>query len=91
MVRPEPQQLLAEIDAYCASAGIAPATLTTRALNDGKTYERLRAGGQCLPRTMAKIRAYMAAHPASAAEKAPAPGNPEQNPRPARAPEAVAG
>jgi hypothetical protein len=59
----EKQRLLAEIDAYCDAAGIRPATLTSRALNDGNTYKRLSAGGRCWPETMAKIRAYMAANP----------------------------
>ena len=52
--------LLTEMRAFAAKAGISVATLSTRAAGDGKFYSRIEAGGQALPRTVAKVRAYMA-------------------------------
>ncbi|MEC9432137.1 MAG: hypothetical protein VYD87_04440 [Pseudomonadota bacterium] len=37
-------------------------------MNDGKLFARLQSGGQCLPRTMDRVRAYMAANPPAEAE-----------------------
>lgn len=60
--------LLAEIRAYCAAvqaAGgrIQPSTFGNYAVGDARFVARLEAGGQCLPRTMARVRQYMAKHP----------------------------
>lgn len=55
--------LLFEIDAYCEAIGIKPTTLGRYAVNDGGFVARIRAGGQCLPRTAQKVRAYMLANP----------------------------
>ena len=54
------QTLLAEMRAYAERHGMSVATLSTRAAKDGKFYARIAAGGQALPRTVAKVRAYMA-------------------------------
>jgi hypothetical protein len=61
------QNLLAEMRAYAARHGISVATLSTRAAKDGKFYARLAAGGQALPRTVERVRAYMAASDEAAA------------------------
>ena len=55
--------LLIEIETYCSAVGIKPTTLGRYAVNDGGFVSRLEAGGQCLPRTAQKVRAYMAANP----------------------------
>lgn len=57
------EQLLADIRAYCARVGISTATFGAYALNDSGFMARLAAGGECLPRTEARVRDYIAAHP----------------------------
>ena len=52
--------LLDDIVAFIARADMAESTFGKRAANDGKLVARLRAGGQCLPRTEKAIRDYMA-------------------------------
>ena len=54
--------LVTEARAFCARNGITLATLSCYAVNDGKFFDRLISGSQCLPRTMANVRAYMAEH-----------------------------
>lgn len=55
--------LLDEIDVYCAAVGIAGKTLTRRVLNNSKLYDRLKAGRECLPSTMGRLRRYMRENP----------------------------
>lgn len=60
--------LVADIRAYCAAvqaAGgrIQPSTLGSYAVGDARFVARLEGGGQCLPRTMARVRQYMADNP----------------------------
>lgn len=63
------ENLITDIKAYCAKAGITPATFGTYAVRDGKLLSRLekqgRAGraGQCLPSTEKKIRGFMDQNP----------------------------
>lgn len=66
------KQLLADIHTYCARAGISTATFGSYALNDSGFVARLEAGGECLPRTEARVRGYIAAHPDHAVRLAPA-------------------
>lgn len=66
------EDFLSEAEAYCARVGIKPATLGCYATNDTRLFTRLQSGGECLPRTMAKVRAYMAANSPKAAD-VPAP------------------
>lgn len=67
---PEISRLLADIDAYCAERGIRPSTFGRLAANDGKFYDRLKGGGDCLQRTIARVRRYMRENP-PAADPAP--------------------
>lgn len=55
----EKQQFLTEVAAFCERVGMAETTFGFRALNDGKTIPRLRAGGRCWPETIAKARTFM--------------------------------
>ena len=55
--------ILSEIDAYCAKAGISPTTLGRLAGQGGTFYTNLRSGKRSWPETIAKVRAYMAANP----------------------------
>jgi hypothetical protein len=57
------KQLLSEAEAYCGAAGIKLATLGYYATNDTRLFARLRSGGECLPRTAEKVRAYMRDNP----------------------------
>jgi len=54
-------ELLSEIDAFTSAAQIAPATFGTRAVNDGKFVDRIRAGGNLTVATIDRVRSYMAA------------------------------
>lgn len=56
--------LLNEIRDYCDRVGIKPTTFGVYAAGDGKLVKRLESGGQCLPRTVERIRAYIADNPA---------------------------
>jgi hypothetical protein len=66
------KQLLSEAEAYCEAAGIKLATLGYYATNDTRLFARLQAGGECLPRTAAKVRAYMRDNPPKSAARAAA-------------------
>ncbi len=63
------KQLKAEIDAYCAAAGISPATLGSRAGQGGHFYKRLSAGKRSWPETIEAVRRYMQDHPPEAAKR----------------------
>jgi hypothetical protein len=62
--------LRSEIDAYCEAAGLQPSTVCHRAVGNGHLHKRLELGGECLPRTVEKLRAYMRANPPKSAERA---------------------
>ncbi len=64
--------LLNEIDSYCAETGMSPTTFGAYAVRDGKLVGRLRRGGEVLPRTAAKIRAFIEANPPTSDKKAEA-------------------
>lgn len=57
------EDFLSEAEAYCAQAGIKLATLGYYANSDTRLFSRLQSGGECLPRTMEKVRAYMRDNP----------------------------
>jgi hypothetical protein len=48
---------------YCATRQIKLATLGRYACDDKALFTRLEAGGQCYPKTIDRVRAYMADHP----------------------------
>ncbi len=64
-------ELLAELGSYCRDAQIAETTFGRLAVNDGKLISRLRDGGRITSRTLDRLRAYIADHPAEAAEHEP--------------------
>ena len=57
------EQLIADIERYLAERNMKPGTFGNYAVGDGKFLKRIKRGGQCLPSTEAKIRAFMAEHP----------------------------
>lgn len=68
------QDFINEARAYCAARGIKLATLGRYAVDDKELFPRLLRGGQCLPRTMDRVRAYMSDHPHTPShDAAPAP------------------
>ena len=58
--------LIARIEAFATDRGIAPATVTSRAVGNSRLYARLQQGGGCSIRIAAKLLAYMAQEPAKA-------------------------
>lgn len=48
---------------FCAARGIKLSTLGRYAVGDRTLFDRLETGGQCLPRTMQRVRTYMAENP----------------------------
>jgi hypothetical protein len=63
----EREQLLQAIDDYAAASGLSPKTVCQYAVKGSNLYDRLRAGGECLPRTARKIMSYIASNPPGAA------------------------
>ena len=57
------EQFISEIHSYCARAGMSASAFGLAAMNDHKFVGRLEAGGQCLPRTMQRVRAFMESNP----------------------------
>ena len=57
------ENLIAEIKQYCDQRKMGLGTFGAYAVGDGKFVTRLINGGQCLPSTEAKVRAFMAANP----------------------------
>jgi hypothetical protein len=64
------EQFLKECLDYCEARGLKHSTFGTYAASDGKFLQRLEDGGQCLPSTMERVRAYMAANPAQSLPQA---------------------
>lgn len=55
--------LIQAIESYAAARGIAPATVTSRAVGNSRLYRNLKNGGGCNLIVAERLRAYMAAHP----------------------------
>lgn len=70
-VAPSPsatEALLAEIESYCAASGIAETTFGQKAVKNWRLVESLRSGKCVTLRTADRVRAFIAAQKASAAE-----------------------
>lgn len=57
------EDFLNECREYCRRRDIKLTTLGRYAVRDGDLFPRLERKGQCLPRTMDKVRQYMREHP----------------------------
>lgn len=55
--------LITEIEKYALSQGIAPATVTSRAVQNSRLYHRMKDGGGCNLIIAERLRAYIAANP----------------------------
>ena len=53
------QQLLAEIDAYLASSGMAATTFGKRAANNSQVVDRMREGSSVTLKTADRIRQFI--------------------------------
>lgn len=57
------QAIIAEVNAYCARAGIQPSTLAVRVLGNSRFFDRYRRREEKAAQDAEKLRAYMAANP----------------------------
>ena len=59
------EHLIAESARYCAARGISLSRLAKLAVNDGKFFRRIEAGGDFGIRTYDRFMAYLRDHPIS--------------------------
>lgn len=52
--------IISEIEAFAAARGIAPATVTSKAVGNSRLYHRMKEGGGCTIKIAEKLREYMA-------------------------------
>lgn len=52
-------KLISRIEAYAAERGIAPATVTSRAVGNSRLYHRLKRGGGCTLDVADRLAAFM--------------------------------
>lgn len=60
------QHIIQRIRDYAAQTGLAPATVTGRAVGNSRLYDRLSHGGDCTTEIAAKLFSYMDNHPPKA-------------------------
>ena len=60
--------IVTEIEDHAAARGLAPATITSRAVRNSRLYRHLKAGGDCTTRTVQRLRDYIASNPPNANE-----------------------
>lgn len=65
------EALILEIEAFAERHGIAPATVTSRAVSNSRLYRRMKEGGGCNVIVAEKLRAYMATELAPQTRGAP--------------------
>lgn len=58
-------QLIDAIEAHALRRGIAPATVTSRAVENSRLYHRLKAGGDCTTGIAERILAFIASDTAT--------------------------
>jgi hypothetical protein len=63
----EKAEFIAEIEKYCKEAGISPATLCGRVLDNNRVYRRLKGGYGCSVDSYFALKNYMKNNPAGAA------------------------
>lgn len=59
----ESKDIIKIIDDYAAQSGLKPSTICQYALRTHRLYDRLKAGGECLPSTAKKLIAWVKANP----------------------------
>lgn len=63
MVPMSTADLINEIEVYAKASDLAPATVVSRAVSNGRLYGRLKKGYGCHLDTACRIREYMSKHP----------------------------
>lgn len=61
--------LIQKIERYAAARGIAPATVTSRAVGNSRLYRNLKQGGGCTLEIAERLVSYIAANPVSDPEE----------------------
>ncbi|SMO63925.1 hypothetical protein [Paracoccus laeviglucosivorans] len=56
------QDLIEAIEQFSRRSGIAPATVTGRAVANSRLYQRMKAGGSCTMDVAARVMAFIAAN-----------------------------
>jgi hypothetical protein len=56
------REIITEIEMFAKSRGLAPATVTSRAVSNSRLYDRLLNGGDCTTEVAARLRSYIATH-----------------------------
>lgn len=56
-------KLVSDIDDYCAKKPMSATAFGRNAMNDPGFVHRIRSGGECLPRTVERVRSFMLANP----------------------------
>jgi hypothetical protein len=55
-------EILEAKNLYCSLTGLAPATVATKAVNDGKFFDRLESGGDITSRMHKKVMTWFKEH-----------------------------
>jgi len=53
------EKLISDIEAFAARNGIAPATVTSRAVGNSRLYHRLKSGSSCTLTIAERLKDYM--------------------------------
>lgn len=53
-------EIISEIEAFAAKHGIAPATVTSRAVGNSRLYKRMVDGGDCTTEIAGRLRDFIA-------------------------------
>ena len=64
------EQLIRDSEAFCREFGISEARVATIVMNDGKFFNRIRAGGEFTTTTFERFQSYFAERRAEAGEAA---------------------
>lgn len=56
------QEIIELIEGQRDKTGLSEATLTERAVGNSRLYARLKAGGGCSTKTVARLKAYFETH-----------------------------
>lgn len=57
--------LIQEVEAFARERNLAPATIVSRAVDNGRLYGRLKSGFGCHMKTAERIRAFIASERAA--------------------------
>ncbi|MEE4209684.1 MAG: hypothetical protein V2I43_10490 [Parvularcula sp.] len=58
-------QIIDRIEAHAARTGLEPSTICQYAVRNSALYRRLKDGGECLPRTSARLLRWIEANAAA--------------------------